>query len=236
MLASRRALYLQVRDALAERIAIGMWKPGTSIANESSLARELGVSAGTVRKALELMEAERLVDRRQGKGTFVTDPASAELAARFCTFRGPDGARLHTRVASAEISEDVASEEERQRLHLGARHRVFRVRRVHVHSGRAFMVEKAAVPGALFPQLAARSDIAANIATLAREHGVLLGKAEDRISSGLPTPDGAQALGIVSGTPVIHRERVVFTLNGAPAEWGVAQCHLVGGYYRAEIH
>jgi GntR family transcriptional regulator len=34
------------------------------------LARELGVSSGTMRKALDLMAAERLIVRRQGRGTF----------------------------------------------------------------------------------------------------------------------------------------------------------------------
>ena len=232
----RRALYLQVRDALAERILVGMWKPGTSVANESNLARELGVSAGTVRKALELMEGQRLIFRRQGKGTFVNDPASIELVARFCSFRSPDGERMHGRVASVEISETAANEEERQRLHVAADDLVYRIRRVHVHNSQAFMVEDATVPAARFPHLAARPGMAANITTLAREHGVLLGKAEDRISLCVATAESAKALGIASGTPVLRRERVVFVLDGAPTEWGVARCHLVGGYYRAEIN
>jgi GntR family transcriptional regulator len=71
-----RPLYLQLRDALAERIAQGEWRPGSAIPNESDLAREFGVSAGTMRKALDLMEAERLLTRRQGRGTFVNDQCS----------------------------------------------------------------------------------------------------------------------------------------------------------------
>jgi GntR family transcriptional regulator len=49
---SRRALYLQVRDLLTDRIAQGTWKAGCHIPNEMDLAREVGVSTGTVRKAL----------------------------------------------------------------------------------------------------------------------------------------------------------------------------------------
>ncbi|HXE85900.1 MAG TPA: GntR family transcriptional regulator, partial [Hyphomicrobiaceae bacterium] len=45
-----------MRDMLAERIARREWKPGFVVPNEGELARELGVSAGTVRKALDLME------------------------------------------------------------------------------------------------------------------------------------------------------------------------------------
>jgi GntR family transcriptional regulator len=47
---STKPLYLQLRDALAERISVGAWKPDAVIPNESDLAREFGVSAGPCAK------------------------------------------------------------------------------------------------------------------------------------------------------------------------------------------
>src|SRR6188474_3550536 len=91
---STRPLYLQLRDALAERIAHGEWKPGTAIPNESDLAREFGVSSGTMRKALDLMEGEHLLTRRQGRGTFVNDQSSEELAERFSNIHAAEGERI----------------------------------------------------------------------------------------------------------------------------------------------
>jgi GntR family transcriptional regulator len=64
-------LYLQLRDALATRMVRGEWKVGTAIPSEGDLARECGVSKGTMRKALDLLEGEGLLIRRQGRGTFV---------------------------------------------------------------------------------------------------------------------------------------------------------------------
>src|ERR1700674_2691778 len=113
---SRKPLYLQLRDALAERIAAKVWKPGPAIPNEGDLAREFGVSPGTMRKTLDLLERERLVTRRQGRGTFVNDQSSEELAVRFTNVRGPDGDRLVGDVNSAEITEGVANEMECTRL------------------------------------------------------------------------------------------------------------------------
>jgi GntR family transcriptional regulator len=78
---SSRPLYLQARDAMAERIAAGEYKPLTPIPNEADLAREFGVSPGTMSKALDMLEAERLLTRRQGRGTFVNDQSSAEPSA-----------------------------------------------------------------------------------------------------------------------------------------------------------
>ena len=41
---AKHPLYLQVRDAMAERIAAGEWKPSATIPNEGDLAREFGVA------------------------------------------------------------------------------------------------------------------------------------------------------------------------------------------------
>jgi GntR family transcriptional regulator len=165
----------------------------------------------------------------------VNDQSSAELAARFSRLRGPDGDPLEGRAAALEISEGIASDQERPRLQLTATAPVYRIRRVHVRNGHPFMVEEATVPGALFPGLAARREIAASITELAQEGGVLLGTAEERISLAGATAAAAQSLGIAPDTPVMRRDRVVFALSGPPVEWAVAQCHLVGGYYLAQI-
>jgi hypothetical protein len=34
---------------------------------------------------------------------------------------------------------------------------------------------------------------------------------------------------------VMRRDRIVYSLNGAPVEWAVAQWHLPGSYYLAKI-
>jgi GntR family transcriptional regulator len=232
---SRRALYLQVQDELTARVAGGAWKVGEPIPNEGDLARELGVSAGTVRKALELMEAQRVIRRRQGRGTFVNDQTSAELAARFSNLRGPDDEPVDGGAASVDIDGGMADDQERQRLQLAAADPVYRIRRVHVHRGQAFMVEHATVPAAIFPGLVGRRDIGASITVLAGVYGVLLGKAEQRLSPGTSSAAAAQALGIAAGTLVMRQDRVVLALNGPPVEWAVAECHLDGGYYVAEL-
>ncbi|HEY1246058.1 MAG TPA: GntR family transcriptional regulator, partial [Hyphomicrobiaceae bacterium] len=93
----REPLYLQVCELLTRRIAGGTWAPNASLPNEQELARELGVSSGTVRKALEKLEADRVVVRRQGRGTFVVDQATPEAASRFDRLRQADGSHLALR-------------------------------------------------------------------------------------------------------------------------------------------
>src|SRR6476620_2243436 len=95
-----RSLYEQVHDELSRDIAEGKLKPGTFLRNEGELAREYGVSTGTVRKALEQMEAEFLITRRQGRGTFVNDPSSGVHSQRLARVHEPNGARIWGEVKS----------------------------------------------------------------------------------------------------------------------------------------
>ena len=68
-----KPLYQQVKDLLIERLIGGYWKPGDLLPSEFQLAGELGVSQGTVRKALDEMTAGNLLVRRQGRGTYVAE-------------------------------------------------------------------------------------------------------------------------------------------------------------------
>ena len=100
---SGRPLYLQLCDVMADRIATRAWKPGSPLPNEGDLAREFGVSPGTVRKALERLEQVRLITRGQGRGSVVCDLTSGELVDRLATIRGADRGNVVANVGSVEI-------------------------------------------------------------------------------------------------------------------------------------
>ncbi len=69
---SRVPLYLQVASALRRRIEEGQWQAGQKISTLEELESEFQVARVTVRQAVDLLQKEGLVQRQQGKGTFVT--------------------------------------------------------------------------------------------------------------------------------------------------------------------
>ena len=235
--ASRKPLYVQVRDALAERIANRTWAPTSPIPNEQELARELGVSAGTMRKALDLLEAERVVTRRQGRGTFVNDQTSHELAARFSNLRGTSGERILGTVKSLDITEASATELELQRLKLDVGDTVYRIHRTRWHLDQILMVETACVPASLFPGLREKEGQLDDVSNFAREYGILLHHAQERVSPAKASPSVASALGITPNTTVMLLDRIISTFDGhRPVEWRVAYCPMANVRYVAEIH
>ncbi len=68
---SRPSLVDATENALRERLAPGRARPGDRLPPEKELAEALGVSRGTLRLALERLESNGEIVRRQGSGTFV---------------------------------------------------------------------------------------------------------------------------------------------------------------------
>jgi GntR family transcriptional regulator len=232
---STRPLYLQVRDALASRIAMGEWKPNAAIPNEGDLAREFGVSSGTMRKALDLMEGERLLTRRQGRGTFVNDQSSDELAVRYSNIRTADGDRITGEAEQVSITQGSANTTECGRLRLRPDDKVWRIRRVRMHKGEPFMVEDVVMPAALFPDLDEQKELPSRIVVLAQQYGILLGKGDERVSIGAASTEVAETLKIKPGVPILLLDRLVHDLSGRAVEWRVGTGHFSDKYYLAEI-
>ena len=220
---------------LVERIANGNLETGPAIPNEADLARELGVSPGTVCKALQHMETEKLVTRRPGRGTFVRDQRSNQLAERFTKICAPTGERVHGSVGAQSLTEGVANDQECRRLGLRIGDAVYRIDRVRSHGGQNFSVEHATLPAALFPDLTSKAEIAHDTGALAQQYQLLPGKGEERISVVVPPPAIADLLNIASNTSVMRLDRVVFMFDGPAIEWRIAHCRLGRGYYFVEI-
>ena len=74
--------YAQLADLLRQRIARGVWPPGTQLPSLEALMQEFDVARVTVRQAIDLLAREGLVSPQRGRGTFVTGAAGARARHR----------------------------------------------------------------------------------------------------------------------------------------------------------
>lgn len=79
-------LYYQLAEELRENIESGEWTPHSLIPSETEFCEKYTVSRGTVRQALSQLVQEGLLYRKQGKGTFVAEPKTAQQLNRFHSF------------------------------------------------------------------------------------------------------------------------------------------------------
>jgi len=122
-------------------------------AQQGGDTNELLAYKGTVRKALDLMEVERIVTRRQGRGTFVNDYASAETTFPFSMFHNSEGQRISGLKHGRSITREPAGAEEAARLGLRRGDEVVRIARLRTHQDQTFMTETCLLPAKFFPRL-----------------------------------------------------------------------------------
>jgi GntR family transcriptional regulator of arabinose operon len=65
-------LYKQIYNYIILQVRKGKWKAGDRIPSEKELAEQFGVSRITAKKALDLLAQEQLIERIQGKGSFIS--------------------------------------------------------------------------------------------------------------------------------------------------------------------
>lgn len=90
---TRLPLYQRLHDHLAQQIATHHWRPGEAIPTEAAPSTQYRFSTGTVRKAVDARVKEGLLERQQGRGTFVRRPQFQSSLFRFSRFQTAAGER-----------------------------------------------------------------------------------------------------------------------------------------------
>lgn len=216
---------------MAGRIANREWKAGSIVPNEAQLSAELNVSQGTVRKALDLLEAEKIVVRKQGRGTFVIDHDTEEMAIRFSSIFNEIGQKIDGHVTCEQSAIGTPTEEERSHLDVVAADVVVRSKRTHSYRERPFMVEKAVLAARHFAGIDPGGLTYNRLTSLAQKHGVHLAYATEVVTPVLCPEELAAKLGAMTGTPILHVERTVYTDRNVRVEWREGWCYLKDKHY-----
>ncbi len=93
--------YYQLARTLSEQIAAGSLKLNDQLPTEEMLCDMYGVSRGTVREAVRLLQEEGLIRRERGRGTFVT--ARRQSSTLFTLVPFSETMRRQNRVPSTRI-------------------------------------------------------------------------------------------------------------------------------------
>lgn len=218
-----RPLYLQARDVIANKILSGAWKPGASLPNESQLAQQLGLSIGTVRKALNILEREHVITRRQGRGTFIND--FSEQDRRLTTFADKSGSVVEGDKREKSISNITADASIAQRLQIEKGEEVVRIDRLLLNGSRPFSAETSYLPARRFPKRI--DDISSGLLSLlAQRNGKIISYGEEYVSVAPAGQDDASDLDVAEGTPIAVLDRVVYSDRHEVLEWRLARCSL----------
>jgi GntR family transcriptional regulator len=231
-----RPLYRQVKELLTRRIADRIWSPGEGIPSEQQIAAELGVSQGTVRKALDEMTAENLLVRRQGRGTFVATHSEARILFQFFKIV-PDGEKpVFPESVLRSVSRGQANVIEREKLRLGPGEAIIRISRVRSLRGRVTISEYLSLPARLFPGLAEGGEVPNNLYDhFASRYGITISGGQETVRAVAASVEDAALLGLPVGAALLAVDRVAMALDGTPVEWRYSLCDTAACGYVSDL-
>jgi GntR family histidine utilization transcriptional repressor len=101
--------YLRIKEWLKAELAQGRWLPGTLMPSEAELVARFHVSRMTVNRALRELQAEGLVDRVQGVGTFAAQLYKVSSTLTIRDLHGEIEARGHRHHAVVHLQREEAA-------------------------------------------------------------------------------------------------------------------------------
>lgn len=201
------------------RISSGAWRPAEVLPSEQALADELGVSQGTVRKALDSLANDNLVERRQGKGTFVAKHTQESAQFRFFRLCGESGDRALPTCKHSVIKLRRAKPVEARTLQLDSGAEIFEIDRTRYVDDQPILHETISLAAEKFPNLDGFQPLPNTLYTLYQsEYGVSINAAEESIRATAATAQIARRLRTGAGEPLLCVERLALDVNRAPVE------------------
>ncbi|NTH43463.1 GntR family transcriptional regulator [Agrobacterium rhizogenes] len=214
--------YQRLRDDLAARINRQEWRPGESIPSEAELSATYGVAVGTVRKAIDQLVADGVVERHQGRGTYVRRARFNSSLFRFFRFQSESGER---RVPESRIlrRESIAAPSAvASALRLREGDPVISLSRLRLIGGVPLLAEEIWLERSRFEALLTidTSEFGDLLYPLYEERcEQVVVSAEETLTVEIAPPLQARLLGLDPGSPLVVIERAAFDLERRPIEW-----------------
>ncbi|HKA43444.1 MAG TPA: GntR family transcriptional regulator [Burkholderiales bacterium] len=231
-------LYAEVRGEITRGLAGGEWKPGELIPSEADLAKRFGVSKGTIRHALDELVSERILVRRQGRGTFVATHSRDRTLYHFFHLIGRDGARVlpDTKLLSYRVLR--GSDEACDTLGIERQSKLVGVRNLVTLGGEPVFIDEILIPQASVPGLT-ESMYASRESTIyalyQSRFNINVIRISERLGAGPAPAQHAKLLGIRANAPVLVIDRVAYTYHDKPVELRKSWVNTGAYVYRSDL-
>lgn len=202
-------LYKQLKDKIKDAILDGSLKPNQKIPSELELSQTYQISRITVRNAISELVDEELLEKKQGKGTFVCTPKIDVRSPNFTMM-----CVTNHKVPSSKIIKIVkqpASERDIRELNLAPGAEVIYLLRLLFADGEPVMVEHNFFPERFSKLLETDLSDTSLYAFLREQYGVHFNGASKSIQIAEPTELEAELLGISLSTPMMMIREIVYS-------------------------
>ncbi len=217
-------IYRQIRDALVSEIQ-AFYKAGETLPAENTLAQRFGVNRHTLRRAIDELVSEGLVERYHGKGVYVLEPAinyAIGSHTRFTETLHSQGKTTISRVMHKQVMPargSVATS-----LQLDDHANVIFIETLRHVDNKPFCVISHFLPLNLFPDTLADYTAGSLHEFLNQRYHITLTRTESLISAVMPAVDDAYVLNMPKQSPVLRVKSLNLDSNSKqPVEYAVTR-------------
>jgi GntR family transcriptional regulator len=193
---------------------------GQRLPPERELAERLGVARETLRRMLATLQADGVLQRRQGAGTFVAGQSWVKplVLRSFTEDMRERGLIASSRVLSAAVVRADAKVALKLKAVPGSP--VWHIRRLRLASGEPMALEEAWLRRALLPGFDPQSLDTGSLYEVMQQHGVVVRNAAQEIQATVLDEAEALLLDVAPFSPALMVERQVFSQAGEVVEFG----------------
>jgi GntR family transcriptional regulator len=222
--------YAQLAALFREAITSGEWEPGRPLPSEQVIGEFFGLSRTAVRQALAELQAEGLVRKEKGRGSFVRGPRRAEFVVQelrgFFDEMSEQGKAVSTDVLVLETT--VAPAEEAALLGIPTGSKVVQLDRLRKVDGEPICLVRTLLPLPRFAGLAGQDLSASSLyEVLGSAYGVQPRTGWRTVEATAADRTTAVHLGVRAGSPLLLLTSLNVDVTGEPFEHFTA-------WYRAD--
>ncbi len=213
--------YVQIAEALIERIESGELAAGSRLPAERELSKQFGVTRMTLRQALNMLDKQGLLTRRQGDGTYVALPRIERAAGHLFPFSIEMRHRGYTPSARVILLEQRAAEASvANTMGFAVGAPVYYSHRLRLINQEPVMLEKFYVPVQRFPDFDRHNLSDHSIyEVMATVYGVAISQARQSLEPVAATSYEADLLAVSPGTPLMLERRLTYDASGLVVEY-----------------
>jgi GntR family transcriptional regulator len=219
-------LYRQLRRSIRDAIETNELVADDALPAERDVAANLGVSRITVRKAIDGLVEDGLLDRRHGAGTFVSSRIQKSVATLSSFSEDIKNRGWQPKNEWLRKSEDRLTPAESLSLGLPPHQEVYRLDRIRFAAEKPLAIEHTIIPVACLDSL---DDIGTSLYKAMERTHQRPTRALQRIQAVALTQSQAELLDVRAGDPALHIERRGYRDDGELVE-------VTKSYYRGDSY
>jgi GntR family transcriptional regulator len=211
-------LYYQIRQQIEQMILSGDIKPGDKLASENEMAEQFEVSRMTIRRAIDHLASQGVLERIQGQGTFATEKplrAAATGITRWSFERIHESGNTHHVVKS--ITQAQPSLRVANALHTMPGELVARITTLLSEDNSAYGYYIHHIPKLMVPNEETWDlDQKSILEFLADICGFKFGRVVERVRAITAEEDAVEMLDVEPNSPLLSVTSLIYLASGIP--------------------